>query len=95
LDSITELPALPIGDAARFLAKKLIAEARLPIKAQVDALHVAVATVNGMDYLLTWNCRHIANATLRNFMSSVCQSLGYDMPVICTPDELIKDPDND
>ena len=77
------------------LAKELIEQTPLPEKASVDALHVATATVNGMDYLLTWNCRHIANATLRNAMAEVCRAAGYEMPVICTPLELIQEHEHD
>jgi hypothetical protein len=54
-----------------------------------DALHVAVAAVHGMDYLLTWNCRHIANATNRQAITKACDDAGYQTPVICTPEELM------
>ena len=95
LEVIQDLPELPITDEARLLAKELIQQTPLPEKARIDALHVATATVNGMDYLLTWNCRHIANATLRNSMAEVCRSAGYEMPIICTPLELIQEQDHD
>ena len=62
----------------------------LPPKAQADALHIAVSAVNGMNYLLTWNCTHIANATLRSEIESVCRSAGYEPPVICTPQEMLE-----
>jgi hypothetical protein len=68
----------------------LIANTALPDKAQIDALHIAIATVNAMDYLLTWNCRHIANAALRHEIEDICRSSGYETPVICTPLELIE-----
>lgn len=95
LEVIQELPELPITDEARDLAKALIENTPLPEKAGVDAVHIATATVNGMDYLLTWNCRHIANATLRNTMHAICQSAGYEMPIICTPLELLAEQRND
>ena len=60
-------------------------------KAAVDALHIALATVNGMNYLLTWNCTHIGNATLRPSIESVCRDQGYEPPVICTPEELLEE----
>jgi len=63
----------------------------LPPKAAADALHIAIAPVNGMDYLLTWNCTHIANATLRASIENVCRENGFEPPVICTPDELLKE----
>jgi hypothetical protein len=66
------------------------AEGGLPVEAQVDAFHVSIATVHGMDYLLSWNCRHIANASLRGKIEAICRSAGYEPPVICTPLELMK-----
>jgi hypothetical protein len=53
-------------------------------------LHIAVAAVHGMDYLLTWNCTHIANAALRGPMEDACRANGYVLPVICTPEELLE-----
>jgi hypothetical protein len=60
----------------------------LPPKAQVDAIHIAVAVLNGMDYLLTWNCAHIANAALRGKIEQTCREQGLEAPIICTPEEL-------
>jgi hypothetical protein len=71
------------------LARALVNQVPLPERAAVDALHVAIATVHGMDYLLTWNCTHIANATLREPIESVCRASGYEPPAICTPVELL------
>ncbi len=59
--------------------------------AQVDALHIGVATAHGANYLLTWNCRHIANAQMRAKIGAVCRDAGYEPPVICTPEELMGD----
>ena len=95
MEVLETIPELPVTDDARLLAQKLIEHTPLPAKASVDALHVATATVNGMDYLLTWNCRHIANATLRNSMAEICRAAGYEMPIICTPLELIQEQQND
>ena len=55
-----------------------------------DALHIAVATVQGMDYLLTWNLKHLANAVIRNAIADACRQRGYEPPVICTPEELME-----
>ena len=60
----------------------------LPPKAEADAYHVAIAVVNGAEYLLTWNCTHIANAHTRPRIEATCRALGYEPPVICTPLEL-------
>jgi hypothetical protein len=83
------LPLLEITDQARQLARGLVTEALIPRKAAEDALHIALATVHGMDYLLTWNCRHIANAEIRKVVTAVCSTRGYEPPVICTPEELM------
>jgi predicted nucleic acid-binding protein len=76
---------------SRALAQKLLATRRLPKKAASDALHIAVAAVHGMDYLVTWNCKHIANARMLRFVQETCQSAGFEPPVICTPEELAED----
>jgi hypothetical protein len=89
LDAIKELPVLLVTDESHALAEKLIEKTPLPAKALVDALHIAIATLNGMKYLLTWNCRHIANATLRDSMAAVCEAENLKLPIICTPPELI------
>jgi hypothetical protein len=72
------------------IVETLLKEAALPENALNEALHVAIAIGNGMDYLLTWNCRHIANATLHDRMASACEALGLELPVICTPEQLIE-----
>lgn len=86
---VTGVPLLDVTDAATALARRLEALAAFPAKASIDALHVAVATVHGMDYLLTWNLRHIANAEQRPLIERTCRTAGYRAPVICTPDELM------
>ena len=91
LEVLEPLPLLEITDAAGQLARDLVAEAPIPKKASEDALHIALATVHGMDYLLTWNCKHIANAEIRNAVTAVCSVHGYHPPVICTPEELMGD----
>jgi hypothetical protein len=80
---------LGLTDEAQALARELIENGALPRQAVEDALHIALATVHGMDYLLTWNCRHIANARMREAVASVCMMRGYEPPVICTPEELM------
>jgi hypothetical protein len=87
---LATLPDLPITDTATALAETLITHSALPSKARVDALHIAIAAVNGMNYLLTWNCRHLANATLRTKIEQVCRQQGFEPPIICTPKELIE-----
>ncbi len=74
------------NEAAR-LANRLVRVGALPSKAMVDAFHIAVAAVHGMGYLLTWNCRHIANAEMRARIQVTCRSEGVEPPIICTPIE--------
>jgi hypothetical protein len=80
-----------VNDAVLRLAQRLVAEGVVPPEAGTDALHIAVAAVHGMDYLLTWNCRHIANATIRTRVEAACADAGLGAPVICTPEELLDD----
>ena len=70
------------------LARELLQAGALPAKAANDALHIAVAATKGVPYLLTWNCRHLANAAMRPLIESVCQGKGFKAPIICTPEEL-------
>jgi predicted nucleic acid-binding protein len=86
---LNSIPVVEISNEAIDLARQLQSAMRLSPKGAVDALHIAVATINGMQYLLTWNCRHIANATLRPTIESVCRSAGFEPPIICTPEELL------
>ena len=71
------------------LSKALVRGGALPEKAENDALHVALAAVHGVDYLLTWNCRHLDNAETKPVMREVCRGLGYVAPEVCTPGELM------
>ncbi|MBF0231315.1 MAG: type II toxin-antitoxin system VapC family toxin [Desulfamplus sp.] len=91
LQVLENIPELKITHEVSELAKKLIYEANLPVKASMDAIHIAVATANGMDYLLTWNCKHIANATLQRSMRLIFENMGYLLPTICTPLQLIEE----
>jgi hypothetical protein len=70
------------------LAKELLRAGALPAKAADDALHIAVAAAKAIPYLLTWNCRHLANAMMRRVIESVCEAKGFKPPIICTPEEL-------
>ncbi len=89
--ALKEIHVLELSTEARTLAKQLVARVPLPERAAVDALHIAIAVVNGMDFLLTWNCTHIANAAMRQRIESVCRSMGYEPPIICTPEELMEE----
>ncbi len=91
LKALADLPVLRISEGAIALASRLVDEVALPAKAAADALHIAVAVVGGVDYLLTWNCKHIANAAMRHMIEAVCRADGYEPPVICTPVELMEE----
>jgi hypothetical protein len=89
LAAIAPLAALEITPAAESLTQAILASGALPPSASRDAAHVAVAAFHAVDYLLTWNCKHLANAQIMRRIGSVCQGLGYRMPIICTPEELM------
>ncbi len=86
---IGDLDLITIDDSVTQLAELLAQEISLPKRASADALHIGLAVVHGMDYLMTWNCRHIANARHRQRIEDICSSAGYLAPVICTPEELL------
>jgi hypothetical protein len=82
---------LDTTEAAVVLAEELVRANALPAKAADDALHIAVAASQKIPFLLTWNCRHMANAIMRPVIESVCAKMGYKAPIICTPEELRKE----
>jgi predicted nucleic acid-binding protein len=89
LDAMADIPRLAVSEEVFSLAAALIKDGALPGVASDDALHVAVAAWHGMDYLLTWNCRHIDNAEKKPVIRKVCELKGYRCPEICTPLELM------
>ena len=86
---ILDLPSLSISDEAIALAGNLVQWAGLPKRAAADALHISLAACHGIDYLLTWNSTHIANAEIRPRVERACRDNGYEPPVLCTPDEFM------
>lgn len=86
---VRDLPILRITPEARSLADEIFRATTLPDKAAADALHIALAAVNGMDFLLTWNCTHIANGVVLKIVNAVCRGSGYEPPIVCTPEELL------
>ena len=89
LKVLNTIEMLDITEEAGFLATALIERGSLPAKASADALHIAIAAVHNVDYLLTWNCKHIANAEIRPVIESVCRNMGFIPPILCTPEELM------
>ena len=88
LTALAGIPLLEQGAEVGELAEALMRGVPLPEKAAADALHIATAAVHGMQYLLTWNCTHIANVELRPQIEAVCRAAGFEPPLICTPEEL-------
>lgn len=91
LEILNEVPLLELNQAVRSLAAQFLLRSNLPPKASDDAVHIAAATVHGLDYLLTWNCKHIANAQIQRKLEEISFDFGYQLPVICTPYELSGD----
>ena len=89
--TIGEMPILVTSDEAVSLAGQLVSLGPIPRESAPDALHIAVAAVNGVDYLLTWNCKHLANAALRGKIEALVEEAGYACLTICTPEELMED----
>ena len=86
---IADCDLLQITDAVETLAALLVARGLVPATVPNDALHIAVATVGGVEYLLTWNLRHLAGAVARRRIEHELRRLGYEPPTICTPEELM------
>jgi hypothetical protein len=90
LSLLEDVKLLEVTQSAIELASDLLRRTQLPAKAEIDALHMAVATVHGMDYLLTWNCKRIANAVTLPSVYEICRLAGYEPPFVCTPQELME-----
>ncbi|WP_419546157.1 type II toxin-antitoxin system VapC family toxin [Microcystis sp.] len=91
LEIVNEMPLVELNQAVRNLSSLFLIRSNLPAKASDDAVHIAAATVHGLDYLLTWNCKHIANAQIQRKLAELSLDLGYELPIICTPYELLGD----
>jgi len=91
LEILHDCPLLELNQAVQGLAAQFLTRSSLPPKAKVDAIHIAAATIHGMDYLLTWNCKHIANAQIQGKLAEISLDFGYVLPILCTPNELMGD----
>ncbi len=87
---VETLPVLEADQQARELAEAILRSSALPQKAAADATHIALATVNGMEFLLTWNCTHIANGIIQRAISRLSREMGFEPPTIVTPEELME-----
>ncbi len=86
---LQDMPLLDVIAQAALLAEQFILAHCLPQTAAEDALHIALAAIHSLEYLLTWNCTHIANAAMRPKIEDLIAQQGYSVPIICTPEELM------
>jgi PIN domain len=89
LEILRNFSLLDLSQPVLDLAEQFLQRSNLPAKADVDAVHIAAATVHGMNYLLTWNCKHIANAQIQRKLVEISFDFGYELPILCTPYELL------
>jgi len=89
LEVLQSLFVLELTENVQNLGLQFLTKSSIPEKATDDAIHIAAATVHGLDYLLTWNCKHIANAQIQRKLAEISTSFGYKLPTICTPYELM------
>jgi hypothetical protein len=93
MKAVLDLPRYETGFEAQELAKLLISSKAVPANSVEDALHIAIAATNGAEFLLTWNFKHINNAETKRFIEEVIQRAGYQVPILCSPEELGVDND--
>lgn len=91
LAALREVPILAAVPGALAIARALRKRGPIPGRAEADAMHIAIAAAHGVEYLLTWNCAHIANAQMRPDIERLCREEGFEPPILCTPEELLGD----
>ncbi|MEE8056490.1 MAG: type II toxin-antitoxin system VapC family toxin [Pseudomonadales bacterium] len=91
LKSLENIAELAIDQEMSDLATALMAGGGIPRASEADALHIAIAAIQRINYLLTWNCRHINNASAKPIIRKLCEKAGYVCPEICTPLELLSE----
>ena len=95
LESLDGIPLLPLDPQIGIIANEIMARGILPPRASIDALHIAMVAHHRIQYLLTWNCKHLANATILPRIYQVLTDLGHPIPIICTPEEMVSDDSED
>ncbi len=90
LRALASFPELKAGIQAMTLGEKLLEDCCLPRRAEADAMHVAIAAVHKMKFLLTWNCTHLANPVLAQRIDSTCKAFGLRCPILCTPEDIMR-----
>jgi hypothetical protein len=88
LDAVVGISLLSMPEEVWKLAKKLLVQGSVPPNSEEDAFHIAIAAVSGINFLLTWNFKHINNAHTKALISSVVEAHGFICPVLCSPEEL-------
>lgn len=89
LDLIKDIPLLVNNDKVKNLVGEILRRNILPVKATLDVFHIAITTVHEINFLLTLNCKHIANAFIYRRVEEVCRSLDFEPPIVCTPQEIL------
>lgn len=89
MSALSGLEILTLNNDALSLSKALIREGGVPQKALDDALHISIAAAHSIDFLLTWNCKHIDNAEMKPKIRDICTKHGFQCPEIATPIELM------
>ena len=90
LTALETVTRLDTSEDSASLTRRLLALGAFPPTAAPDAAHVGIAAINRVDYLLTWNLRHLAGAAARSRIERACRKAGYEPPIICTPNELME-----
>jgi len=90
LDEIVDFTVLEVNEEIEDLAQEYFAALQIPEKAKIDAFHLAVAAWHKMDYVLSWNCKHIASGRVQKTLQEINLRLGVHTPIVCTPEELME-----
>ena len=91
LRTLADMELLETSERAVLLARQLVNDGPLPAQAAEDALHIGTAVTNGVEYLLTWNHKHLANAAMRASIERICRQHGYEPAILCTPEDLLEE----
>ena len=89
LAAIADCIILPMTAEVEELTTRILATGLIPPRAIRDAIHIGVSAVHQVDFLLTWNCRHINNANIQQRLRRACRAAGFELPVICSPNGLL------
>jgi hypothetical protein len=89
LAALAECRILAATELAEAVTERILSSGLIPSRAASDAVHIGYAAAHEMDFLLTWNCRHILNAVIERRLAGVCEAMGVPLPVLCTPSELM------